>query len=103
MNHWATGQLVDVEVPIADASTSLLVNRDALIIRREGVHVVKIDAENKAHKVSVNVGKGQGLLVEITNKDSKQAVKIAEGDIIAVRGAERLVDAQEVEVQSSPS
>ncbi|NVK25968.1 MAG: efflux RND transporter periplasmic adaptor subunit [Gammaproteobacteria bacterium] len=99
--HWATGQLVDVEIPIADDNTSLLVNRDALIIRREGVHVVRIDAENKAQKVPVIVGKGQGQLVEVKSAGSEKTLN--EGDTIAVRGAERLVDAQVVEIQVSPT
>lgn len=102
-NQWATGQLVDVEVPIVDKKSSLLVNRDALIIRREGVHIVKIDENNKAKRVPVIVGKGQGHLVEVTNQSSDPELTLLEGDTIAVRGAERLVDAQEVEVQLTPS
>ncbi|MBQ4848958.1 efflux RND transporter periplasmic adaptor subunit [Pseudoalteromonas sp. MMG012] len=97
---WAVGQLVDVSVPLKTNSTTWLINRDALILRKEGVHIVKIDDKNTAHKIPVTVGKGQGTLVAIT-PISQGSLSI--GDNVAVRGAERLKTGQEVEVQMVPS
>lgn len=94
--RWASGQLVDVTLPLNNTGSVLLVNRDALILRQSGVHIVKINDDNKAAKIAVVVGKGQGELVEIKPLDSS-ALKV--GDAIAIRGAERLTDGQEVEIQ----
>ncbi len=95
---WASGQLVDVVLPITKHSAVTLINRDALIIRREGTHVVKIDSNNKAHHIPVLVGKGQGQWVEVSPTDADKALEA--GDKIAVRGAERLTEGQEVTIQS---
>ncbi|QPB84014.1 efflux RND transporter periplasmic adaptor subunit [Pseudoalteromonas rubra] len=95
--HWAVGQLVDVSVPLAASDRALLVNRDALILRKQGIHVVKIDASNTATQIPVTVGQGQGQQVAITPKPNHQLIA---GDRVAVRGAERLTDGQEVEVQN---
>ncbi|MFC3032259.1 efflux RND transporter periplasmic adaptor subunit [Pseudoalteromonas fenneropenaei] len=93
---WASGQLVDVTMPLSQQQPALLVNRDALILRQQGVHIVKINADNTATKIAVSVGKGQGQLVEVT---PTQQDALLPGDKIAVRGAERLSDGQAVEVQ----
>lgn len=95
--QWAIGQLVDGQLALTSNEALMLINRDALILRKQGVHIVKIDAANKAHKIPVTVGKGQGQLVAITPLQSDQ-LKV--GDPIVVRGAERLTDGQEVEVQN---
>ncbi|MCG7533838.1 efflux RND transporter periplasmic adaptor subunit [Pseudoalteromonas sp. OOF1S-7] len=97
MQHWAVGQLVDVSVPLVASEQALLVNRDALILRKQGIHVVKIDASNTATQIPVTVGKGQGQLVAITPQSSHQLIA---GDRVAVRGAERLTDGQQVDVQN---
>ncbi|ATC95944.1 hypothetical protein PTUN_a3653 [Pseudoalteromonas tunicata] len=99
-SRWASGQLVEVDVPLVKNEAVSLVDRDALILRKQGVHVVKIDAQNKAHHIAVSVGKGQGQWVEVATIDPKQALQL--GDKVAVRGAERLTEGQAVEVQQSP-
>ncbi|WP_240722048.1 efflux RND transporter periplasmic adaptor subunit [Pseudoalteromonas phenolica] len=93
---WASGQLVDVVVPLSSNTEELIVNRDALILRQQGVHIVKIKDDNTAEHVAVIVGKGQGDQVAIKAKD-KGALKV--GDRIAIRGAETLAQGQEVEIQ----
>ncbi|OCQ19991.1 efflux transporter periplasmic adaptor subunit [Pseudoalteromonas luteoviolacea] len=93
---FAVGQLVDVTVPLQSQQAKMLINRDALIIRKQGVHIVKVSADNTVTQIPVEVGKGEGRLVAITPADIN-ALKV--GDRIAVRGAERLTDGQEVEVQ----
>lgn len=95
---WATGELVDVRVDINNVASVKLVNRDALIIRKSGVHIVKIDEDNKAIQVPVEIGNGQNQLVEIREKGQESNLK--PGDRIAIRGAERLQTGQEVDVQS---
>ncbi len=89
---WSSGQLVKVTVPIQASSNSLTVHRDALILRQDGTYVVKIDAENKVHRLPVKVGNGTFERVSITGA-------LKHGDKIAVRGAERLTEGQEVIVQ----
>ncbi|CAM4310263.1 efflux RND transporter periplasmic adaptor subunit [Pseudoalteromonas byunsanensis] len=96
--HWAAGQLVDVSLPLSSGKSELLVNRDALILRKQGVHVVRINKDNKAEQIPVEVGKGQGKYVSI--KPLGESV-LEVGDSIAVRGAERLSTGQEVEIQTS--
>ncbi|MCF6436251.1 efflux RND transporter periplasmic adaptor subunit [Pseudoalteromonas sp. MMG022] len=92
---WAAGQLVDVTLPLSSGKPELLVNRDALILRKQGVHVVRINEDNKAEQIQVEVGKGQGKYVAIKALGENE-LKV--GDSVAVRGAERLSTGQEVEV-----
>lgn len=94
---FASGQLLDVALQVGKAQPVLLVHRDALILRQQGVHVVKIDSNNQAKRIAVEVGKGQGNTVEIIPLD---ATALKAGDFVAIRGAERLADGQEVEVQN---
>jgi len=89
---WTAGQLVKVTVPVQDARPSLTVHRDALILRKDGTFVVKVDAENKAHRLLVKVGKGTFDRVTIQGD-------LQRGDNIAIRGAERLTEGQSVIVQ----
>ncbi|ESP95399.1 MULTISPECIES: efflux RND transporter periplasmic adaptor subunit [Pseudoalteromonas] len=96
---FAVGQLVDVTVPLQSKKPVMLINRDALIIRQTGIHIVKVSQDNTVQQIPVTVGKGEGKLVEITPSDDERQLLV--GDRIAVRGAERLTDGQEVEVQAS--
>ena len=89
---WTAGQLVKVTVPVQDSQPSLTVHRDALILRKEGIFVVKVDAENKVHRLLVTVGKGTLDRVSILGD-------LQSGDKIAIRGAERLKEGQDVVVQ----
>jgi RND family efflux transporter MFP subunit len=89
---WTAGQLVKVTVPVQSASPSLTIHRDALILRKDGTYVVKVDDENKAHRLLVKVGKGTFDRVTIQGD-------LQQGDKIAIRGAERLREGQSVVVQ----
>lgn len=95
---YAVGQLVDVTVPLQSNQPVLLVNRDALIIRQNGIHIVKVGHDNTVQQIPVQVGKGEGTFVEVKAIDNTRQLNI--GDQIAVRGAERLTDGQEVDVQA---
>ena len=90
--YWAAGQLVNLELALTHANPSLTVSRDALIIRQEGVFVVRINADNKAQRVKVTVGEGRQDWVAIEGE-------LQVGDNVAIRGAERLTDGQSVITQ----
>lgn len=92
-HFWAAGQLVKVALPINKVRQSLAVHRDALIIRRDGVYVVRIGEDNKAERVKVIVGDGNEEWVSVKGD-------LKDGDQVAIRGAERLSDGQLVEVHS---
>ena len=91
---WAAGQLIKVSLPIASSRSALTVHRDALILRRDGTYVVKIDEQNKAHRLKVKVGKGNGDWVTVEGQ-------LKQGDQVATRGAERLREGQTVVIQST--
>lgn len=92
-NYWTAGQLVKVDLPINKTRQSLAVHRDALIIRRDGVYVIRIDKDNTAHKVKVTVGQGNSDWVAVKGD-------LKDGDQVAIRGAERLNDGQLVVINS---
>jgi hypothetical protein len=70
-------------MPTAVAREVLTVPRDALVLRREGAFVYRIDDELKAEQVSVITGLGAGKLIEVIGD-------INAGDRVVIRGAERL-------------
>jgi len=80
---WTVGESVRLSMPTAIAKEVLTVPRDALVLRREGAFVYRIDAEMKAEQVSVITGLGAGNLIEIIGA-------INAGDRVVTRGAERL-------------
>lgn len=86
---WITGELVKVAIPIQATQLSLTIHRDALVLRKEGTYVVKIDAQNKAHRLPVTVGAGVSDRVSILGA-------LTNGDKVVIRGAEELTDGQEV-------
>ncbi|GAA0348860.1 efflux RND transporter periplasmic adaptor subunit [Bowmanella denitrificans] len=92
---WTAGQLVTATVPIQSPSLALTVHRDALILRRDGTYVVRIDKENRAHREKIEVGQGQKEWVSIKQGQLKA------GDKVAIRGAERLRDGQQVQITQS--
>lgn len=89
---WAAGQLVKVTVPIQSRQAQLSVHRDALILKKEGTYVVKLDSENKAHPLLVTLGSGNLERVAVFGD-------LAQGDKVAVRGAGKLTENQQVRVQ----
>ena len=70
-------------MPTAVAQEVLTVPRDALVLRREGAFVYRIDDESVAEQVQVTTGLGAGNLIEVVGD-------LREGDRVVVRGAERL-------------
>lgn len=91
---WSIGELVSVGVPMRAGKESLVVPRDALILRREGTYVFRVDAENQAQRVEVTTGDSRGHLVAVEGA-------LDEGDRVVVRGAESLQDGASVAVVTS--
>lgn len=98
LGKWATGQLVDVTLPIVQDKVSTLINRDALLLRADGTYIVKVDPELKAERMKVKVAGGQALLVAV---EVIEGGLLAAGDKIAIRGAEGLQTGQEVELKQN--
>lgn len=88
--HWPVGSDVRVAVPTAEARKVLAIPRDALVLRREGTSVYRIDAEGLAERVSVNPGIAVGELIEVDG--------IQSGDRVVIRGGERLRPGQSVTI-----
>ena len=93
---WTVGQLVSVAIPIRARQLELAVSRDALVLRQNGAFVFRINAENKAEQVKVEIGDSAGDLVAVRGD-------LAEGDRVAIRGAENLSEGSEVRILVSES
>ncbi len=90
--HWAAGQLVSVSVPTQKPTDSLTVPRDALILRKSGSYVIKVNADSTVSRLAVVIGKGNKERVAVTGS-------LKHGDNVAIRGAERLADGDKVVIQ----
>ncbi len=88
---WTVGESVRLSMPTAEAKEVLTVPRDALVLRREGTFVYRIDEELVAEQVGVLTGLGAGDLIEVIGD-------IKAGDRIVTRGAERLASGMQVQI-----
>jgi RND family efflux transporter MFP subunit len=93
---WTVGQLVSVAIPIRPSQLALAVPRDAVVLRQNGSFVFRINEENKAEKVAIDLGDSAGDLVAV-NGD------LTEGDRVAIRGAENLSEGADVKILVSES
>ncbi len=89
--NWTVGQLVSVAIPIRAKELALTIPRDALILRSDGAFVFRINDENKAERIQVVIGDSAGDLVSISGS-------LAEGDRVAIRGAENLTEGADVKI-----
>lgn len=85
------GSAVELALPTDAAREVLVVPRDAVVLRREGSHVLRVDAENQAQRVAVEVGDSQGDRIEVRGE-------LKAGDRVIVRGGERLREGQSVAI-----
>jgi RND family efflux transporter MFP subunit len=93
---WTVGQLVSVGIPIRSGEETLAIPRDALVLRQDGSYVFRINDENKAERIAVDIGDSAGDLIGVTGA-------LAQGDRVAVRGAENLREGVEVKIMVSSS
>ncbi|ASG66839.1 efflux RND transporter periplasmic adaptor subunit [Idiomarina piscisalsi] len=91
LERFDIGQVVSVSVPSAVEKNYVSVPRDALVINSHGHFVYKLDSENRAHKVPVEITEGMGNRVGVTGG-------LAIGEKVIVRGAETLQDGVIVKV-----
>ena len=93
-DSWTVGQLVSVAVPIRARASTIAVPRDALVLRHNGSFVFRINQENVAERIAVEIGDSAGDLVAVTGP-------IDAGDRVAIRGAENLQEGAEVKIMLS--
>ncbi len=101
--EWTVGESVRLSVPTAEPREVLAVPRDALVLRRDGTTVFRINTvagddgseQNIAERILVSPGLGDGDLIEVTGD-------LQAGDMVVVRGAERLRADMAVMIQNPP-
>jgi len=87
---WPVGADVRVAVPSAEPRKVLTIPRDALVLRRDGKTVYRIDEEGLAQRVPVTTGVAVGPFIEVDGVQS--------GDRVVIRGGERLRPGQSVSI-----
>jgi RND family efflux transporter MFP subunit len=90
-NGLTIGRPVRIALPTAIAKEVLAVPRDALVLRRDGAAVFRVANDNKAERISVQLGVASGSLVAIVGD-----IKV--GDRVVTRGGERLRPGQTVKI-----
>lgn len=89
---WPVGLDLRVAIASGESKPVLAVPRDALVLRRQGVSIFRVNEQSAAEQVAVKVGIGAGQWVEVSGK-------LKAGERIIVRGAERLQPGQKVQVK----
>lgn len=84
------GEPVKLHVPASLPQQLTAVPRDALVLRRQGAYVFVIK-DNVAHKVEVETSLAQGDMIAVIGD-------IKPGDVVVIRGNERLRDQQTVQI-----
>lgn len=92
--NWPVGLKIKVAVPNDSSKEVIAIPRDALVLRREGISVFRVGADNIAEQVEIQVGIGAGQFVEVLGP-------VVAGDQIIVRGAERLQPGQAVNIKDT--
>jgi RND family efflux transporter MFP subunit len=93
-DRFPVGQTLRVSVPISNPREALVVPRDALVLRPNGVSVFILDEEQKAKQVMVTTGIGSADQIEVSGD-------LADGDIVIIRGNERLRTGQSVTIMEA--
>ncbi|NIL94894.1 MAG: efflux RND transporter periplasmic adaptor subunit [Woeseiaceae bacterium] len=93
---WTVGQLVSVGIPIRTGAQTLAIPRDAMVLRQDGSYVFRINEENKAERIAVDIGDSAGDMIAVSGM-------LNAGDRVAVRGAENLREGAEVKILMSQS
>ena len=99
---WPIGLNIKVKVANGPSELSLAVPRDALVLRRDGTSVFRINNNEKgasAEQISVLVGIGMDGLVAVSSTSTDNQIEA--GDLIVIRGAERLQNGQSVAIKEN--
>ena len=90
-SDWLVGTPVQVSLPGAEPRHAVAVPRDALVERAGQALIYKVGDDGRAKQVIADIESTVGLWVAVRND-------VAAGDRVVIRGAERLMDGQPVEV-----
>lgn len=88
----SAGNLLRVAVPTALPREAVLVPRDALVLRREGIYVYRVNQESIAERVAVQTGIATPERIEVVGG-------IREHDRVVIRGGENLRPGMPVQVK----
>jgi RND family efflux transporter MFP subunit len=87
------GSALEVGLPERDATEALVVPRDAIAVRQTGNYLMRIRRDNTAERVAITSVATDGDLVTIDGP-------VSAGDVVVIRGVERLQDGQRVTIQA---
>ncbi|WP_196139111.1 efflux RND transporter periplasmic adaptor subunit [Aliikangiella sp. G2MR2-5] len=87
--NWPVGLSIKAGVASGEQREVLAVPRDALVLRREGTSIFKVNEQSLAEQIQVELGIGAGAWIQVIGK-------VEAGDKIIIRGAERLRSGQPV-------
>ena len=93
-SRFPVGQTLRVSIPTSAVRQALVVPRDALVLRPEGITIYVVENGQVARQVSVITGIGAGEQIEVTGD-------LNEGDSVIIRGNERLRPGQAVTIMKS--
>ena len=88
----SAGNLLRIAIPTAHARETILVPRDALILRREGTYIFRINSESIAERINIDIGIAENDLIEIIGN-------IQAGDKVVTRGGENLQPGMQVTIK----
>lgn len=88
---WLVGTAVRLALPDGAARDAITVPRDALVLRQGATWIFRVTAESVVERIAVETGAARGERVEVHGE-------ISAGDLVVVRGAERLQPGQVVTV-----
>jgi hypothetical protein len=90
-NALSVGTPIEVGLPEREATEALVVPRDAIAVRQDGNYLMRIRSDNTAERVAITSVATDGDLVTIRGP-------VAAGDVVVVRGVERLQNGQRVTI-----
>ena len=99
---WPIGLNFKAQIANGSSEMLLVVPRDALVLRRDGASVFRVNKNGqgaKAERIAIVIGVGMGEFVAVTSTDSSKDIQA--GDLIIIRGAERLQDGQSVAIKNN--
>jgi RND family efflux transporter MFP subunit len=85
------GSAIEVALPERDVAKTMAVPRDALVVRADGSYVVRVGSNGDSERVNVRIGASDGELTAVEGP-------LNAGDLVVVRGAERLTTGQKVQI-----